>query len=291
MRNSPCWRTRPAEVGLWVALNVVQAGQMFLKGGRYDFPSEARRLLLPGCKWSGISGVPPALRSWLCRLSVMLCSLWISYCRFVTKSFIPSQLRHALALTFACATAAWWAACSSACWSLKALIIAEPLPFEQLSDSLPPVLSVAWVAPPAFLSKSWLGSGYGTTTKKMHQYIESCSELTLLDSLVIDSIEVLAAITRISMSPELLLTVVHSIYLRSWLLLGNILLLLIIFLSNVDPLSVRKFSHNCIASRLWIIHLPGHEILVFGYVQLLLIFLWHLHFEQGVIANINLMFF
>ena len=34
IRNSPCWRILPAEVGLVIYLNVLQDGQIFLKAGR-----------------------------------------------------------------------------------------------------------------------------------------------------------------------------------------------------------------------------------------------------------------
>ena len=138
--NSPYCLTLPAEVGLWVALNVVQAGHMFLKVGKNVLPSGASCLNLPIRKWSGISGSPPAARIWLYKSSVMPLSLLISYYKFVTKSFMPSQLWHSFAYSLAFAIAAWCAVYSSFCYCCSAiaftLVIPEILPPEQLSDSL-----------------------------------------------------------------------------------------------------------------------------------------------------------
>ena len=139
--NSPYCLTLPAEVGLWVALNVVQAGHMFLKVGKNVLPSGASYLNLPMRKWSGISGSPPAARIWLYKSSVMPLSLLISYYKFVTKSFMPSQLWQSFACSLAFAIAAWCAVYSSFCYCCSAiaftLVIPEILPPEQLSDSLP----------------------------------------------------------------------------------------------------------------------------------------------------------
>ena len=76
MRNSPCCLTLPAEVGLCVALNVVQVGHMFLNGGSTE-PSRAI-YFFPGFKWSGMSGSSPTAFSWPCRSSVIFLRRLIS---------------------------------------------------------------------------------------------------------------------------------------------------------------------------------------------------------------------
>ena len=126
---------------------------MFLKGGRRE-PSSAI-CFLPGCKWSGISGSSPTAFIWVYKLFVISYSLLISYCRFITKSFMPSHPWQTLALAFAYATAAWWAAWISFCYSLKDLL---SFMFESRSlnssDSLPP-------APGRLAMSALLGSRVG----------------------------------------------------------------------------------------------------------------------------------
>ena len=58
IRNEPCWRILPADVGRSVCLKVLHPGQIFLNAGRYVFPSGPKNILF-GRRWSGISGVPP----------------------------------------------------------------------------------------------------------------------------------------------------------------------------------------------------------------------------------------